>query len=123
MFGQLYALQLTHDAYCNSKFFSQDLLWVPGNKSWVDMNQCNWRGPDFLRYKSVLEPHYGDDPVLSRFFKGTLDVKDTSITDVMFELVNRRDASETVTSLAVAGKIYAFLCDHTAREEEWQDLR
>ncbi|KAI4933089.1 hypothetical protein J4E85_003492 [Alternaria conjuncta] len=110
-----------HDDLC--ELFSQELLWIPSSRSWVDKSSCVWQGPAFLRYKSVLHSHYGHIPALSRFFQGTLDVPDAVPEDILEELIKRRQATDLTTTLSVAGDIYSYIRDNTVRDEEWQILR
>jgi hypothetical protein len=85
----------------------------------MNREYCNWRGPSFLRNYGLLEPHYGDSPKLSRFFEKTLDVNDTSIDNVLDELMLRTEDDE-LTSIADARDIYDYLWTNVSGEEAWE---
>jgi hypothetical protein len=69
----------------------------------------------------VLHPHYGHDPILATFFKNILDIKDTSISDVIEEL-EYHQGSDQPTSLTVAGEIYEYLNNNASGDKDWENI-
>ncbi|RAR05911.1 hypothetical protein DDE83_007182 [Stemphylium lycopersici] len=100
-------------------FFSEKLIFDPLRSTWLDISQCIWHGPSFMRYKTVIATHYGNEPLLKSFFTATLELQDIQISDIFFELRCRRIAFVPSMSTNVAGEMYAFLNANMSADKTW----
>jgi hypothetical protein len=112
-------LEMTH---IDSTFFSKGFVWDPTKGCWQSLDTCNWRGPNFMHYTSVLAISYGNDPLLKTFFSDTLGMVDTCTRNVTDELFSRSEC-EVPTSVAVAREIYKFLDTNDSLVKDWEELR
>lgn len=110
---------LTNITNYYSAFFSEKLIFDPLRSTWLDISQCIWHGPSFMRYKTVIATHYGNEPLLKSFFTATLELQDIQISDIFFELRCRRIAFVPSMSTNVAGEMYAFLNANMSADKTW----
>jgi hypothetical protein len=108
---------------CRSHFDNRPAVWDQRRVRWLKRDDCIWNGPDFIQYKSVLSPLYGNDNLLHKFFKTVLDLRDWKLEDVLQELELLRDNESSYPSMETTCSIYSFLNSNSHNEEDWIKIK
>ncbi|KAI8941154.1 hypothetical protein NX059_002391 [Plenodomus lindquistii] len=106
-------------------FDEEAMVLIDETGGWVSLSDCIWSGPDLLHFVHVLEPLFGNSPVLRNFFVHVLGIRNWELNDVFKEIerVDRRTRLQNLDIMSELRKAYAFLDANVTTDDDRKLVR
>ncbi|KAH7070360.1 hypothetical protein BKA63DRAFT_605622 [Paraphoma chrysanthemicola] len=98
-------------------------IWDQHDECWTFSSECIIDGPDFIKFKSVLERSYPGNSLLRGFFTTVLGIPTWTIQDIVAEIEMREQWDDGSTKIPEVCAIYKFLLANATTDSDLQYIK